>query len=189
MGQVIHPGAVQDLLSIDMTDEIPQDVRDWIGRVAVVSEAVATVERGAIEAFASAVEDANPLYWDDAAAQAITGGVVVPPAMLSAWTRPNRWSPAGKPMLRPLELHFRVKDQLGLPNAIVTEASTEYRAPARPGDRIHTEQMLDFVGPLVENRLGRGRNWSISIYYRRADNALLAVETLGFFGYEPKATT
>ncbi len=168
-----------------VNSDIPHEVASWIGRVTVASVPVAVVEEGAIEAFAAALEDANPLYWNPEAAAAIADGIIAPPAMLSAWTRPNRWSPGGEPQLRPLELHFRVKDGLGLPNAVVVGSTTEYHAPARPGDRIHTEQMLDSVGSIVENKLGKGRFWEISIFYRRSDSVLLAVETLRFFGYVP----
>lgn len=159
------------------------ELADWIGRTLVTSEIVATVETGAIEAFAAAVEDGNPLYWNDDAAGRIAGGRVSPPALLSAWTRPNRWSPSGKPAERPLELHFRVKERLGFPNALVAGASTLFLEPARPGDHLRAEQVLADVGAMVENRLGKGRYWTILVHYRRADDVLLGTETLRFFGY------
>lgn len=163
--------------------DIPEDVARWIGTAQIVSESAVPVETGAIEAFAAAVEDANPLYWDEEAARRIAGGRVSPLAMLSAWTRPNRWSPPDRPVERPLELHFRVKERLGFPNALVADASTLFLEPARPGDRIRAEQVLADVGPVVENRLGRGRYWTILVHYRRADAMLLGTETLTFFGY------
>lgn len=162
---------------------IPQDVADLIGQVAVVSDVAGAVEHGAIMDFAAAVEDGNPLYWNAEIAEEITGGIVAPPAMLSSWTRPGRWSPSGMPPQRPLELHFRVKTRFGYPNAVVTGSSTIFLEPARPGDQIRAEQVLAAVGPLVENRLGLGRNWTILVHYRRLDGVLLGTEELTFFGY------
>lgn len=167
--------------------DVPAVVAGWIGKTLIVSQSVVEVETGAIEAFAAAIEDGNPLYWDDDAAAKIAGGRIAPPALLSAWTRPNRWSPSGKPTERPLELHFRVKEQMGYPNAVVVDASTLFLEPARPGDRIRAEQVLGKIGPVTENRLGLGRNWTILVHYRREDDVLLASETLRFFGYGQRA--
>lgn len=88
------------------------------------------------------------------------------------------------PVSRALELHFRLKEALGLPKAVVTRSETELHAPIRPGDRVIAQQRLDAVSPVAENRLGQGRYWTISVLYRRAcDDVLLGIETLGFFGY------
>ena len=162
---------------------LPSQIAAWLGKVAVVEAEGITAERGLIEAFAVAVEDANPLFWDDARAAEIAGGVIAPPAMLSTWTRPHGWSPAGPPKQRPLELHFRLKELFALPKAVVIETEAAWHEPVRPGDRVRAEQILDQVGPLVENRLGRGRKWTIGIRYARMDGVLLGVETLRFFAY------
>lgn len=153
---------------------LPPRVADWLGKVVIVEEKGITAERSLIESFAVAVEDANPLYW---------GGVIAPPGMLSAWTRPHVWSPAGAPRQRPLELHFRLKEAFGLPKAVVIETDAVYYEPVRPGDRVRAEQVLDQVGPMVETRLGTGRKWTISMRYARHDGALQGVETLRFFAY------
>lgn len=150
----------------------------------VVERESVTAEAGVFRLFAAAVEDGNPLYWDEARATEITGSLIAPPALLSAWNRPDPWRVDGAPPARAMELHFRVKDALGLPKAVVTKAETELHEPVRPGDRLYAEQRLDHVGPITENRLGRGRYWTISVLYRRAlDDALCGIEQLGFYGY------
>lgn len=134
--------------------------------------------------FAAAVEDGHPLYRDTPEAAALTHGPIAPPALLSAWNRPDPWVPGGAPPSRALELHFRVKEALGLPKAVVTRAETELHAPIRPGNRVYAEQRLDTIGPMTANTLGPGRYWTISVLYRRqGDSALLGIETLGFYGY------
>lgn len=162
---------------------MPKDLADWIGKILIVSPVVTEVENAAIEGFAAAVEDSNPLYWDDGIAASIAGSRIAPPALLSAWTRPNRWTPSKTPPQRPLELHFRVKERLGFPNAVVVNASMLFLEPVRQGDRIRAEQVLASIGPVVENKLGCGRHWTIHIYYRRGDDVLHGTETLRFFGY------
>lgn len=166
------------------TDALPAEVAGWIGQVVVREDGPIQVDIGAMENFAVAVEDANPLYWDEEAAEPLTGGRIAPPAMLSAWTRPHTWSPnQDTPALRPLELHFRLKESLNLPRAVVVDSETEFHAPARPGDRVRSEQVLDEVGPVYENKLGCGRKWTISIHYRREDGVLLGIDRLKFFAY------
>lgn len=166
------------------TGPIPPGVADWIGRVMIVERDGIMVEAAGIALFVSAVEDGNPLYRDTPEAAALTGGCIAPPAMLSTWNRPDPWAPDGSAAPRALELHFRVKDALALPHAVVTRAETELHAPIRPGDRIFAEQRLDAIGPLTSSKLGRGRYWTISVLYRRtSDDGLLGIETMDFYGY------
>lgn len=163
---------------------LPQEVEAWLGHVVVTETSGAAAEVGAFRLFCAAVEDANPLYRDSDEAHDVAGGPICPPALLSAWSRPDPWEPDGMPVSRALELHFRLKEALGLPKAVVTRSETELHAPIRPGDRVIAQQRLDAVSPVAENRLGQGRYWTISVLYRRAcDDVLLGIETLGFFGY------
>ncbi len=165
-------------------DALPQEVEAWLGQVVVTEENGVAAELGTFQLFCAAVEDGNPLYRDSDEADALTDGPICPPALLSAWNRPDPWEPGGAPVSRALELHFRLKEALGLPKAVVTRSETELHAPIRPGDRVVAEQRLDTISPVSENRLGRGRYWTISVLYRRVSDATLCgIETLGFFGY------
>ena len=51
------------------------------------------VERSYIWTSCGSVENGNPLFWDDAVAEEITGGPIAPPTMLSVWFRPHHWAP------------------------------------------------------------------------------------------------
>lgn len=164
----------------DDDDTLPPEVAGWIGRVVVRDQGQVAADAGTFRLFAAAVEDANPRYRETEG-----GNAVAPPALASAWTRPDPWTPGGSgEEAKALALHFMLKDALALPRGIVTGGETELHAPVRPGDRIDAEQRLDHVGPIRTNRLGTGRNWTISTLYRRAaDGALVAIETLSFFGF------
>jgi hypothetical protein len=156
--------------------DLPQQIEDWIGQVVVVDEAEVFVEQGMIENFCSAMEDGNPLYWEEG---------ISPPGMLSAYNRPHPWTPSrgDKPVNRPLELHFRVKDLLQLSRGIVVELAFEFGVPVRVGDRMRAEQSLREVSELKTNKLGTGRNWTIDVTYKNQHGEVAGVETLSFFGY------
>lgn len=159
-----------------MSSELPQQIQDWIGKVVVIDDAEVAVEQALIENFCSAVEDGNPVYWEEG---------VSPPGMLSAYNRPHPWTPArgDKPVNRPLELHFRVKDLLQLPRGVVTEQVYEFGVPLRVGDRVRAEQSLREVSELKTNKLGTGRNWTIDVTYRNQRDEVAGVESVSFFGY------
>lgn len=159
-----------------MPSELPQQIQDWIGKVVVIDDAEVAVEQALIENFCSAVEDGNPVYWEEG---------VSPPGMLSAYNRPHPWTPArgDKPVNRPLELHFRVKDLLQLPRGVVTEQVYEFGVPLRVGDRVRAEQSLREVSELKTNKLGTGRNWTIDVTYRNQRDEVAGVESVSFFGY------
>ncbi len=54
------------------------------------------VERAYVWNTCSAVENGNPLFWDDEVAAEITGGPITPPTMLSVWMRKHRWTPSAR---------------------------------------------------------------------------------------------
>ena len=170
-------------MEVDAT--LPQQVLDWLGQVVIVQAADVTVEPGSWETFCVAVEDANLLYWDKAGAAALGPGLLAPPALMSAWTRPHPWSPAAQSeaVPRALELHHRLKELLGYPLGIVLDVESRFLLPLRPGDRVQAEQMLSHVGVEYSNRLGTGRDWSITVNYRRADGALVGQDVNRLFGY------
>ncbi|MDR3510976.1 MAG: MaoC family dehydratase N-terminal domain-containing protein [Caulobacteraceae bacterium] len=168
--------------------DLPPHVSDWIGKPAVVIDHVVRAEAGLWLNFCAAVGDGNPLYWNYAAAFDITGEAIAPPAMLPAWGIDHDWAPgrAGPP-LRTLELHFRVKEALDLPNGLVTEVEFAFHEPVRAGQSVRVEQVLREVGPLRQTRLGPGRDWTIDVVYRKPGEALAGVQTLKFLGYRAAA--
>lgn len=170
---------------MDNESTLPQQVRDWLGQVVVVQSSGITVEKGAWENFCVAVEDANPLYWSEAAAEALGTELFAPPAQLSAWARPHPWSPfeGEEEAPRPLELHHRLKALLDYPLGIVREVECRFLVPLRAGDTLRAEQILTQVGPQYSNRLGTGRDWTITVNYRRADDVLVGQEINQLFGY------
>lgn len=170
--------------------DVPEQVRAWAEQgPVVVEQADIQVERGTWEGFCAAVEDGNPLYWEEALARRMSQGVLAPPVMLSSWSRPHPWSPeqGGTPR-QPLALHFMLKEALELPLAIVRDTELLFLEPLRGGERVRGEQYLREVSVLHDTHLGPGRNWMIEVHYQRNDGVALGMERIRCLGYRSAET-
>lgn len=141
------------------------------------------VERGYIWTTCSSVENGNPLFWDDEVAGELTGGPIAPPAMVSVWFRPHHWAPGRTTQALPLQIHFDLKEGLGLPEAVMSDNTIVFHEPVRPGDRLTTCQVLRSVSDEKTTKLGTGRFWVIDVEYRNQRGELVAVESYTGFGY------
>ena len=165
------------------TAELPSDVTDLIGKVQYEERGEFPVERGYIWTSCASVENGNPLFWDDDVAEAVTGGPIAMPTMLSLWFRPHHWAPGRTEQALPLQVHFDLKDRLGLPEAVMTDNTIVFHEPVRTGDRIRSRQVLRSVSPPKTTKLGTGRFWVIDVEYLNQDDLLVGVETYTGFGY------
>ncbi|HUC35836.1 MAG TPA: MaoC family dehydratase N-terminal domain-containing protein [Acidimicrobiales bacterium] len=163
------------------------DVEALVGQPQYEETAEFPVERGYIWTTCSSVENANPLFWDDRVAQALTGGPIAPPTMLSVWFRPHNWAPGRKAPHLPLQVHFDLKERLGLPEAVMTDNSIVFGEPVRPGDLLSTRQLLRSVSEEKTTRLGTGRFWVIDVEYENQEGELAGVESYTGFGYRRSA--
>ena len=163
--------------------ELPDDVRELIDVPQYHVDGEFPVERGYIWTTCSSVQNANPLFWDDAVAEDLTGGPIAPPTMLSVWFRPHHWAPGREKQALPLQVHFDLKDRLGLPEAVMSDNTMTFHEPVRPGDILTTRQRLRSVSPEKTTKLGTGRFWVIDVEYHNQDGALVGVESWTGFGY------
>ncbi|HEX7522553.1 MAG TPA: MaoC family dehydratase N-terminal domain-containing protein, partial [Acidimicrobiia bacterium] len=128
-------------------------------------------------------ENGNPLFWDDAVAEAVTGGPIAPPTMLSVWFRPHHWAPGRTTEVLPLQVHFDLKERFGLPEAVMTDNTIIFHTPVRPGDVLRTHQVLRSVSEPKTTKLGSGRFWVIDVEYFNQRDELVGVESYTGFGY------
>jgi acyl dehydratase len=165
------------------TPPVPDDVAAWVGETRYPETADFPVERGYIWTSCASVENGNPLYWDDKVAEEITGGPIAPPSTLSLWFRPHHWQPGQTTQKLPLQVHFDLKERLGLPEAIMSDSEVVFHEPVRPGDVVSTSQVLRSLSEPKTTKLGTGRFWVIDVPYRNQDGVLVGVETFTGFGY------
>src|SRR5207302_1010471 len=123
------------------------------------------VERGYIWTTCASVENGNPLFWDDAVADELTDGPIAPPTMVSVWFRPHHWAPGRTEQALPLQVHFDLKEQYELPEAVMTDNTIVFYEPVRPGDVITSAQVLKSVSDEKTTKLGTGRFWVIDVEY------------------------
>lgn len=166
---------------------VPPEVQALIGTVQYETAGEFPVERGYIWTSLSSVENGNPLFWDDAVAEELTNGPIAPPTTLSVWFRPHHWAPGRTQQALPLQVHFDLKQIFGLPEAVMTDNTIIFYEPVRPGDHLHTHQVLRSVSEPKTTKLGTGRFWIIDVEYFNQNDVLVGVESYTGFGYKRDA--
>ncbi|MBW2374195.1 MAG: MaoC family dehydratase N-terminal domain-containing protein, partial [Deltaproteobacteria bacterium] len=134
--------------------DVPAEVQDWIGQKRYEEQGEFDVERGYIFTSCASVENGNPIFWSDKAANEVTDGPIAPPTMISVWFRPHHWAPGRSEQAQPLQVHFDLKEKLGLPEAVMTDNTITFGEPVRPGDRLKTWQVLRSVSEPKTTKLG-----------------------------------
>lgn len=167
----------------DAPRDVPDEVRGWIDQERYRETANFPVERGYFWTSLASVENGNPLFWDDAVADELTGGPIAPPTTLSLWFRPHAWEPGQTTPRLPLQVHFDLKERLGLPEAVMTDNEVVFHTPVRPGDVISMSQVLRSVSDPKTTKLGTGRFWVIDVDYRNQHGDQVGVEIFTGFGY------
>ena len=162
---------------------LPAHVEELVGQVQYEETAEFPVEQGYVWTSCASVENGNPLFWDPAVAEELTGGPIAPPTMISTWFRPHHWAPGRTEQKLPLQIHFDLKEQLGLPEAVMSDNSIVFHEPVRPGDLLSTRQILRSVSDEKTTKLGTGRFWVIDVEYFNQKGELAAVESWTGFGY------
>ena len=163
--------------------DLPPDIAALIGTVQYEVAGEFPVEQGYIWTSCSSVENANPLFWDPAAAERVTGGPIAPPTALSVWFRPHHWAPGRTEQALPLQVHFDLKERFALPEAVMSDNTIVFHEPVRPGDRLRTHQVLRSVSGPKTTKLGTGRFWVIDVEYHNQRDELVGVESYTGFGY------
>jgi len=168
--------------------DLPDDVAAIIGVPMYEQTATFDVERSYSYDTCAATQNANPIFWDDAVAAAVTDGPIAVPTTLSLWMRPHYWEPGASGEQVALKVHFDLKEWFGLPEAVMTDNTLILHDPVRPGDRISHHQVLRSVSGPKTTKLGTGRFWVIDIEYHNQDGALVGIESYTGFGYRREGT-
>jgi len=164
-------------------DTLPEAVRNMIGVPLYEERTEFPIEIGYVYNTCAAVENGNPLYWDEDAAQQIAGGRIAPPTMLSVWFRPHYWAPGATGERKALQAHFDIKALLDLPEAVVADNEASFGEPVRMGDVLTTCQIVRSIGPLKQTRLGTGRFWTVDVRSTNQHGDWVGTESYTFLGY------
>ncbi len=163
--------------------DLPAEVAEMIGRPMYHQAADFDVERSYTYNTLAATQNGNPLYWDDAVADELTGGPIALPTTISLWMRPHYWQPGAEGEQVALQVHFDLKRIFGLPEAVMTDNTITFHEPVRPGDRISNQQVLKSVSGPKTTKLGSGRFWVIDVEFHNQKDELVGVESYTGFGY------
>ena len=163
--------------------DLPAEVEGWIGQKRYELVGEFDVERGYIFTSCSSVQNGNPIFWDEKAANDITDGFIAPPSMISVWFRPHDWSPGRTEAAVPLQVHFDLKKVLDLPEAVMSDNTITFGEPVRIGDRLRTWQVLRNVSTPKKTKLGTGRFWDIDVVYENQRGEWVGTESYTGFGY------
>ena len=169
-----------------LSDVLPVDVQEMIGKSLYEEEAEFPIEIGYVYNTCAAVANGNPIFWDEEAANEITGGRIAPPTMLSVWFRPHYWSPGATSERTALQSHFDLKRLLDLPEAIVSSNETAFGEPVRMGDKLRTKQIVRSISELKDTKLGRGRFWTIDVESFNQYDEWVGTDTYVFLGYRSR---
>ena len=171
---------------------LPDHIAARIGKVQYPETATFPVEMSYAYNTLSATENGNPLYWESDVADRLTHGMTMPVSTLSLWMRPHRWEPGATKEQVALKAHFDLKEQLDLPEAIMSDNTMILHEPVRPGDVISHHQVLRSISDIKTTKLGTGRFWVIDVEYHNQKGELVGVESYTGFGYRrtaPSAST
>ena len=166
------------------TSDLPDQVEAMLGRPMYPETATFPVERSYAYNTLAATQNGNPLYWDDDVAAELTDGRILPPTTLSLWMRPHYWEPGAEGEQVALKVHFDMKALFDLPEAVMTDNTIVFHEPVRPGDVLHTRQVLRSVSEPKTTKLGSGRFWVIDVEYLNQDDEVVGVESYTGFGYK-----
>jgi acyl dehydratase len=166
-----------------VSGSLPADVEALVGSPQYEETADFPVERGYIWSSCASVQNGNPLFWDDTVAAELTGGPIAPPTMLSVWFRRHFWAPGRTGEGLALQVHFDLKERLGLPEAVISDNTTVFHEPVRVGDVLRTQQILRSVSDEKTTKLGRGRFWVIDVECFNQHRQLVGIDSYTGFGY------
>jgi len=166
-----------------MQPELPKEIKKLIGKTSFKDSSPILVQKGLWQNFCSAIEDSNPIYWNESEAIKHTEELIAHPALLPSWVHDFEWHP-DRTKVQPMQLHFYLKEVLNLPLGIVTEVEIEYYEPVKDGDEISSNQILLSISDLVTTKLGKGRYWVIEVTYFNQEEIIVGKQNMHFLGYE-----
>lgn len=142
-----------------------------VGRPSEVRFADVEVNTAMVRQFVSAIQDPNPLYWDDRLATERCGSPIAPPATLVSWLTNLRWRPDDAP---PPAEALLVAVPLPGNSMINVSSEIELFDHLRIGDRLNVVEEVESISEEKQTQVGRGHFLTVVARFRRQSGELVA---------------
>lgn len=174
--------------------ELVERVRDLLGQRGPPFYGADEINGPMIRQWCEMVEDANPVYWDDAAARRTRfGRVISPPCMLRTWLMDRWWKPAWMGGSETADLSaampdlpiIQVAESMGYKYAVGVSNEGEYLEPFGPGDgRVFAVRHIPEISVEKRTRLGVGVFFKlVTEFYVETDGRHVATNRMVQFKY------
>jgi hypothetical protein len=180
----------------DPATDLDADLAPHLGRLGPWRWSRTEINQAEIWNFCEAVEDANPVYWDEATARASRfGRLIAPPQMLLTLMTPRPWAPdyvleqeraeRGAQGEDPEDAVRAILAAHGYGTATAVSRTEEYLEPFGPGDgRIRQAVRVEKVSSLKQTAVGPGVFVTTTVDYRtERPDRLVARATLVILRY------
>jgi acyl dehydratase len=161
---------------------ITDEQRALIGKETAPFRAPYAVNEAMARHWCEMVEDANPIYFDEAYARTTwLQGRFAPPAMLYTW---------GRPLLWPQMERESAVDRLaleGCPLTVAVNAVQDYFQPVRYGDWLTVTSKIASVSAEKTTRLGTGHFVTSVDTFRNQLGQIVGTHSFTLFVYRPAA--
>ena len=164
----------------------------FVGRQGATMHAPDAVNAAMIRHWCVAMGDHNPVYRDDAAAQASGhGGIIAPPAMLQAWTMPGYLPgcsalPTGPDAIAEL---YALLDGWGYSSIVATDSEQDYLRPLRLGDTVSATKTITSISVEKSTGLGKGHFVTSTIEIVDGGGALVGRQLHRVLKFKPTANS
>lgn len=167
-----------------------------VGKPVGAAEAASApdpVNQPMIRHWATAMEDANPVYTDPAfAATSRFGGIVSPPFMLQTWTMPTPKitgiaERGGSPVELSGENPLAVFDEAGFIATLATNTEFEIVRYVQLGEQLSSTTVIDAVSEEKTTRLGSGHFITWKSEYRDAAGEVVGRQWFRILKFKPAA--
>lgn len=162
----------------------------FVGRQGATMHAPDAVNAAMIRHWCVAIGDHNPVYRDEAAAQANGhGAVIAPPAMLQAWTMPGYLPSSGALPPGPdavAEL-YALLDAWGYTSIVATDSEQDYLRALRLGDTVSATKTITSISDEKSTGLGKGHFVTSTIEIVDGGGALVGRQLHRVLKFKPAA--
>ena len=178
------------------TDPLRERIDAWVGKPmssAGPSLAPDAVNAPMIRHWVDALDDRNPVYFDEAfAATTRFGGIVAPPAMLQTWTMPRPRiegiaERGGAPVEADSDSPVAILTAGGFLATLATNSELEFVRYLRVGDRLQTSAALESISERKATGIGTGYFVTWVNTYTDGDGAVVGRQRFRIYKFAPGA--